>query len=51
MPPPDGRRDFCGPEDFEAQPSRLYRNNGDGTFTNMPGHAGASGGMSAASGS
>ena len=38
---PDGRRDFCGPEDFEAQPSRLYRNNGDGTFTNMPGHAGA----------
>ncbi len=34
---PDGRRDFCGPEDFEAQPSRLYRNNGDGTFTNMPG--------------
>ena len=39
---PDGRRDFCGPEDFEAQPSRLYRNNGDGTFTNMPGHAGAS---------
>jgi enediyne biosynthesis protein E4 len=39
---PDGRRDFCGPEDFEAQPSRLYRNNGDGTFTYMPDYAGAS---------
>jgi enediyne biosynthesis protein E4 len=30
---PDGRRDYCGPEDFQAQPDRLYRNNGDGTFT------------------
>jgi hypothetical protein len=30
---PDGRRDYCGPEDFRAQPDRLYRNNGDGTFT------------------
>lgn len=31
---PDGRRDYCGPEDFPAQRDRLYRNNGDGTFTN-----------------
>jgi len=30
---PDGRRDYCGPENFRAQPDRLYRNNGDGTFT------------------
>ena len=32
---PDGRRDYCGPEDFAAQPDRLYRNNGDGTFTDV----------------
>jgi hypothetical protein len=32
---PDGGRDYCGPEDFPAQPDRLYRNNGDGTFTDM----------------
>jgi hypothetical protein len=32
---PDGRRDYCGPEDFPAQPDRLYRNNGDGTFTDF----------------
>jgi hypothetical protein len=32
---PDGKRDFCGPEDFAAQPDRLYRNNGDGTFTDV----------------
>jgi enediyne biosynthesis protein E4 len=32
---PDGRRDFCGPEEFPAQPDRLYRNNGDGTFTDV----------------
>jgi len=32
---PDGKRDYCGPEDFEAQPDRLYRNNGDGTFTDV----------------
>ncbi len=32
---PDGRRDYCGPEDFPAQPDRLYRNNGDGTFTEI----------------
>jgi hypothetical protein len=32
---PDGRRDYCGPEDFPAQPDRLYRNNGDGTLTDV----------------
>jgi enediyne biosynthesis protein E4 len=32
---PDGRRDYCGPEDFAAQPDRLYRNNGDGTFAEI----------------
>ena len=37
---PDGRRDYCGPEDFPAQPDRLYRNNGDGTFTDVSQSAG-----------
>ncbi|MGE3822437.1 MAG: FG-GAP repeat domain-containing protein, partial [Isosphaeraceae bacterium] len=32
---PDGRPDYCGPEDFPAQPDRLYRNDGDGTFTEV----------------
>jgi hypothetical protein len=32
---PNGRRDYCGPEDFRAQPDRLCRNNGDGTFTDV----------------
>lgn len=32
---PDGKRDYCGPEAFAAQPDRLYRNNGDGTFTDI----------------
>ncbi|HEV3162780.1 MAG TPA: CRTAC1 family protein, partial [Isosphaeraceae bacterium] len=32
---PDGRRDYCGPEEYAAQPDRLYRNNGDGTFTDV----------------
>ncbi len=37
---PDGQRDYCGPEDFPAQPDRLYRNNGDGTFTDVSTEAG-----------
>ena len=37
---PDGRRDYCGPEDFSAQPDRLYRNNGDGSFTDVSKSAG-----------
>jgi enediyne biosynthesis protein E4 len=41
---PDGRRDYCGPEDFAAQPHRLYRNNGDGTFTDVSITAGISAG-------
>ncbi len=37
---PDGRRDYCGPELFPAQTDRLYRNNGDGTFTDIAREAG-----------
>jgi enediyne biosynthesis protein E4 len=37
---PDGRRDYCGPEDFPAQRDRLYRNNGDGTFADVSREAG-----------
>jgi len=37
---PDGQRDYCGPEDFPAQPDRLYRNNGDGTFGDVSQPAG-----------
>jgi len=36
---PDGRRDYCGPEDFEAEPDHLYRNDG-GTFTDVAAAAG-----------
>ena len=32
---PDGKRDYCGPEDFAAGPDLLYRNNGDGSFTEV----------------
>ncbi len=37
---PDGKRDFCGPEEFSPQPDRLYRNNRDGTFTDISRSAG-----------
>jgi hypothetical protein len=37
---PDGRRDFCGPEDFPAQADHLYRNHGDGTFSDVSKPAG-----------
>ena len=37
---PDGKRDYCGPEDFPGQAPRLYRNNGDGTFTDVSKTAG-----------
>jgi hypothetical protein len=40
---PDGARDYCGPEDFEPEPDRLYRNNGDGTFTDVSAEAGVAG--------
>lgn len=31
---------YCRPEDFEPAPDHLYRNNGDGTFTNVTQDAG-----------
>lgn len=37
---PDGQRDYCGPEVFAAQADRLYRNDGDGTFTDVSDEAG-----------
>jgi hypothetical protein len=37
---PDGQRDYCGPEDFRAQADLLYRNNGNGTFTDVSRAAG-----------
>ena len=37
---PDGKRDYCGPEEFSAQRDKLYRNNGDGTFTDVAKDAG-----------
>ncbi len=37
---PTGRRDFCGPLRFRPAPDRLFRNNGDGTFTDVSEHAG-----------
>jgi len=30
-----GRRDYCGPERFPGLSDALYRNNGDGTFTDV----------------
>jgi hypothetical protein len=40
---PDGQRDYCGPEDFAAQPDRLYRNDGQGRFTDVSKSAGIDG--------
>ena len=37
---PDGRRDYCGPEEFAVQPDHLYRNDGDGHFTDVAAEAG-----------
>jgi hypothetical protein len=37
---PDGKRDFCGPEDFPAQADRLYRNDGQGRFSDVSREAG-----------
>jgi hypothetical protein len=34
------QRDICGPDHFLAQPHRLYRNNGDGTFRDVSKAAG-----------
>ncbi len=30
-----GRKDYCGPQGFQGQPDQLYRNNGNGTFTDV----------------
>jgi hypothetical protein len=30
-----GMRSYCHPDDFHGQPSTLYHNNGDGTFTDV----------------
>ena len=30
-----GRREYCGPQVFHGEPDRLYRNNGDFTFTDV----------------
>ncbi len=32
---PDGKRDYCGPKDFQAQPHRLYKNIGGGRFQDV----------------
>jgi len=37
---PDGRRDYCGPEEFPAEPDRLYRNDGAGRFVDVSRAAG-----------
>ncbi len=34
------RRDYCGPQSFDPVPDRLFRNNGDGTFSDVTGPAG-----------
>jgi hypothetical protein len=39
---PDGLRDYCGPEVFRAQPDKLFRNNGDSTFSDVTATAGIS---------
>ena len=34
-----GRRDYCPPNSYRAQPSRLFRNRGNGTFVDVTGRA------------
>ena len=41
-PTPSGRPDYCSPNTFQPQQSRLYRNNRNGTFTDASLHAGIS---------
>jgi len=36
----DGKRDYCHPKLYEGLPNSLYRNNGDGTFTDVSDSAG-----------
>jgi hypothetical protein len=35
-----GARDYCGPRNYQPAPSILYRNNGDGTFTDVSSESG-----------
>jgi hypothetical protein len=37
---PRDRREYCGPLSFAGAPDRLYRNDGDGTFTDVTERAG-----------
>ncbi|MBI1322103.1 CRTAC1 family protein [bacterium] len=37
---PDGRRDYCGPEDFPAVANRLFSGDGKGAFTDVSGRLG-----------
>ncbi len=37
------RRDYCGPQSFDAVPDHLYRNNGDATFSDVTQSAGIQG--------
>ncbi len=36
----DGQVDYCGPEAYDAVPDRLFRNEGDGTFSDVGSGAG-----------
>jgi hypothetical protein len=40
---PDVERDICPPSQFDARPHALYRNNGNGTFTDVSKEAGLRG--------
>jgi hypothetical protein len=37
---PGGRQDYCGPQAYEGEPDRLFRNRGDGTFADITGPTG-----------
>jgi hypothetical protein len=39
---PPGMRAYCHPKNYEALPNTLYRNNGDGTFTDVSAQMGIS---------
>jgi hypothetical protein len=39
---PSGKRAYCAPRVYQPQPSRLYHNNRDGTFTDVTASAGMS---------
>jgi len=35
-----GRKDYCGPQGFRAEPDMLFHNNGNGTFTDVSAQSG-----------